>query len=112
VPALALLLLTSCGLQTFDIDRALVVEGVDVAIAEDARARPIVDNLEVMGWPVADMRHKCRRLDLSKVEGCALHKGSWPYPSRIFVANDVDDIVEITTHEVLNLVFWDEGYDQ
>ena len=109
---LVLLLLTSCGLHVRNIDARLVREGADAAIAEDGRAQPIVDNLEVMGHPVADMRRICRRLDLSKVEGCAFHRGTWPYPSRIAVANDVDDIAAITKHEVLNLVFWDEGYDQ
>lgn len=109
---LVLLLLTSCGLRTFDIDRALVVEGANLAIAEDARAQPIVDNLEVMGRPLADMRRVCRRLDLRKVEGCAVHRGTFPYPSRIYVANDVDDIVAITRHEVINLVLWNEGYEQ
>jgi hypothetical protein len=112
--ATVLLLLTSCGLQSFDLDEAKVRRGCVLAEAEDARAGPICDRLDAFGVPVDDMPATCGLPQYRRLEGCAMWPGRpWPLYSRarIYVAIGQDDEVAIVRHEVLNLVLWDERYD-
>lgn len=103
-------LLASCGLQAIDIDAAAVQRGADAAVEAWAEALPIVERLDVFGYPCDVMPSQCRLPTFSKVEGCALWPGSDFKRARILVANDVDDIAEITTHEIGHLVFWGESH--
>ena len=107
-----ILLIASCGLHVVDIDADAVRRGADVAIETWEEALPIVDRLDVFGYPCDIMPSECRLPMFRKVEGCALWPGS-DFPgarARILVANDVDDIEEVTTHEIGHLVFWGEPH--
>jgi hypothetical protein len=112
-----LLLLTSCngpsawGLEVFDLELDAIRAGANAAIAEDERAKVIVDRLDAFGHDLVDMPSLCRRIDLRIVEGCALTPGSGLARARILVAVDRDDEIATVKHEILNLVKWDEGYD-
>ena len=106
------LLLASCGLRVVDVDAAAVQRGADVAVARWPEAAPIVERLDVFGYPVADVPRQCRLTQFRRVEGCALRPGS-TFPgdrAAIVVANDVDDIEEITTAEIGHLVFFGEPH--
>ena len=108
-----ILLVASCGLHVVNIDADEVQRGADVAIETWEEALPIVERLDVFGYPVADMPRQCRLPQFRRVEGCALRPGS-AFPgarARILVANDGDDIAEITTAEIGHLVFWGEPHN-
>lgn len=107
------LLLCSCGLQSYGLDTVAVRRGADLAIAADGEAaRVIVDRLDVFGVPLDEMPARCRLPEYADgvgadiLEGCAAWPGSFFARARVYVATDRDDCAEIVAHEIAHLVHW------
>jgi hypothetical protein len=95
----------SWGLRSFDIDDDAVVIGATAAAERWPEVAPIVDRLDVFGYPRARLATACRAPETVIVEGCALWPGSELARGRILVANDVDvvEIAAIVEHELQHL---------
>lgn len=99
------LLVSSCGIQSFDVDEGAVVDGAAQAVRRWPEVRAIVDRLDVFGLDARELQRSCRVTPASRVEGCAAWPGSVAARARIYVLAGLsaDETAAVVEHELQHL---------